>query len=555
MFDDRLKAKSFSHAPELPTGSELLHDPILNKGTAFTALERDALRLRGLLPPRIFSQDEQMMLSLENVRELPTDLEKYIYLMDLQDRNAALFYRVIAENIEEMMPIIYTPTVGLACQRYGHIFRTPRGLFISARDKNHIAKILHNWPHDHVRVIVVTDGQRILGLGDLGAYGMGIPVGKLALYTACAGIHPTACLPIVLDVGTDNPALLKDPLYFGLQQERLRGAAYDELIEEFMIAVEEVFPSALIQFEDFATPTAFRLMNKYHKRICSFVDDIQGTGSVVLAGLLSAQRITDHQLADQRILFVGAGEAGIGAADLIVYALMREGMKEQEAREHCWFMDSKGLVVKSRSDLTDHKRPYAHDHAAITDLISAVKELRPTALIGVSGQPKLFTQPVIELMAQINPRPVIFALSNPTSKSECSALNAYTWSSGRAIFASGSPFEPVSIDGQTFVASQANNAYVFPGVGLGVITSETVRVTDEMFFAAAKALAKQVTEADLKAGNIYPPLSKIREVSAEIALAVADVSYSRGLAMCPKPRDLLTYVKAQMYTPDYQSYV
>jgi malate dehydrogenase (oxaloacetate-decarboxylating)(NADP+) len=492
---------------------------------------------------------------LENVHKKATPLEKYIYMVGLQDRNATLFYRALMDNLDEMMPIIYTPTVGQACQEYGHILRRPRGLFISLKDKGNIASILCNWPYEDVRVIVVTDGERILGLGDLGAYGMGIPVGKLSLYTACAGVHPAACLPITLDVGTDNETLLNDPLYFGLLQHRERGEAYDELLDEFVLAVKQVFPRALLQFEDFANTNAFRLLEKYRNQICTFDDDIQGTASVTLAGLYSALQITGGKLTDQKILFLGAGEAGIGIGDLVVSAMMAEGLSQEAARQRCWFMDSKGLVVKSRSKLAAHKLPYAHEHEFIAELLTAVETLRPTAIIGVSGQPKTFTQPVVEAMARLNQRPLIFALSNPTSKSECSAEEAYGWTQGRAIFASGSPFDPVSLNGTTFVPGQANNSYIFPGVGLGVIASEAVRVTDEMFFAAAKALAKEVAESDLKQGRIYPPLSRIREVSASIALAVAEVAYRDGLAMSPRPSDLLGYLKSQMYQPVYESYV
>jgi malate dehydrogenase (oxaloacetate-decarboxylating)(NADP+) len=536
-----------------PHGVELLHAPLLNKGTAFSEAERDALGLRGLLPPRIFTQEEQLVRVLENIRKKNSPLEKYIYLVGLQDRNTTLFYRTVIENLEEMMPLIYTPTVGQACQEYGHILRRPRGLYLSIKDKGHVAEILRNWPHEQVSVIVVTDGERILGLGDLGAYGMGIPVGKLSLYTACAGIDPAACLPITIDVGTDNQKLLDDPLYIGLLQKRVRGAEYGAFIEEFVQAVQTVFPRALIQFEDFGNANAFRLLHHYKDRICTFDDDIQGTASVTLAGLMSALRITGGTLTDQRFLFLGAGEAGIGIGDLIVSALVDAGLSEAEARTHCWFVDSKGLVVRSRTDLVDHKLPYAHDHAPISDLLTAVKTLRPNAIIGVSGQPRTFTQAVVEAMAEINERPIIFALSNPTSKSECTAEEAYTWSRGRAIFASGSPFDPVTYDGQTYVPGQANNSYIFPGVGLGVIACGAERVTDEMFSAAAKALAAECHESDLAQGRIFPPLSTIRAVSAKIAVAVAEVAYARGLARYPRPVDLLEYIKSQMYEPSYET--
>ena len=540
---------------DFPRGVKLLHDPVWNKGTAFTQTERDALGLRGLLPPTVQTQDEQVMRVMENLRAKTTDLERYIFLVSLQDRNETLFYRVVMDNINEMMPIIYTPVVGLACQRFGHIFRRPRGLYLSANDRGHMAEILQNWPHQDVRMIVVTDGERILGLGDLGTNGMGIPVGKLALYTACAGIAPTACLPITIDVGTENEELLHDPLYPGLRQHRLRGAAYDELVDEFMTAAQTVFPHTVIQLEDFANQNAFRLLDKYRDSACLFDDDIQGTGSVAMAGIYSALRLSKGNLTDQRFLFLGAGEAGIGIADVIVTGLMDEGMAEADARKLCWFVDSKGLVVADRTDLVAHKRPYAHAHPFIADFLTAVESLRPTAIIGVSGMPRTFTRPVVEAMAAINERPIIFALSNPTSKSECTAEQAYSWSDGRAIFASGSPFDTVDYQGKTFVPGQGNNAYIFPGVGLGAIAAATRSVTDEMFFVAAKALANQVTDADLALGRIYPSLTRIREVSAYIAAAVAQVAYDRGLAADAPPADLLAHVRTFMYQPVYTDYV
>jgi malate dehydrogenase (oxaloacetate-decarboxylating)(NADP+) len=540
---------------ECAVGVELLYDPALNKGTAFTEEERDALCLRGLLPPHVSTQEEQVMRVMNNFRRKPNDLERYIHMMALQSRNETLFYRIVIEYLEEMMPIIYTPTVGQACQEYGHIFRRPRGLFVSLEDRGRVAQVLSNWPREDVRIIVVTDGERILGLGDLGANGMGIPVGKLGLYTACAGVAPSYCLPVTLDVGTNNESLLDDPLYIGLRQRRARGEAYDAFVDEFIRAARDVFPGVLVQFEDFANLNAFRLLEKYRNEICTFNDDIQGTGGVALAGLYSALRITGGRLTDQKLLFLGAGEAGMGISDLVVAAMIDEGLAEAEARQRCWFVDSKGLVVKGRGDLADHKRPYAHDHEFIPDFLSAVKALKPTAIIGVSGQSGAFTQPVVEAMAEFNERPIVFALSNPTSKAECTAEQAYTWTNGRAVFASGSPFSPVTLNGQTFVPGQGNNAYVFPGVGLGAIVSGARIVTDEMFFAAAKALADLVLEADLAQGLVYPPLSKIREVSAVIAETVAEVAYRRELATKPRPQDLLAHVKAEMYEPVYESYV
>jgi malate dehydrogenase (oxaloacetate-decarboxylating)(NADP+) len=542
-------------ATQLPIGLKLLREPSLNKGTVFTEEERKALGLRGLLPPHVHSLQEQVMRVMEQFNKKPTDAEKYIYMMALQTRNETLFYRVILDNIEEMMPIIYTPTVGEACQKYGHIFRTPRGIFISARDRGRVIDILRNWPNEDVHTIVVTDGERILGLGDLGANGMGIPVGKLCLYTACAGIHPALCLPVTLDVGTDNDRLRDDPLYIGLRQQRLKGEAYDYLLEEFVMAVQELYPHTLIQFEDFANKNAFRLLKKFKEHVCTFNDDIQGTGAVALAGLYSAMRITGGKLEDQKILFLGAGEAGIGIGNMVVCAMVDEGLSEQEARNRCWFFDIKGLIVKDRNDLDENQLVYAHTHEHIDDFLSTVQSLRPTAIVGVAGQPKTFTQPVLETMASYNERPIIFAMSNPTSKSECNAEEAYSWTEGRAIFASGSPFDPIMFDGKTYMSSQANNVYIFPGIGLGVTACSVRFVTDEMFLAAAKALAREVSAADLKQGLIYPSLTKIRDVSTKVATAVAEVAYNHRLASKSKPTNLLTYIKSQMYEPNYYNYV
>ena len=538
-----------------PRGVALLRDPTLNKGTAFTGAERDALGLRGLLPPHVHSQDEQAERVLENFRRKSSDLEKFIDLAALHDRNEALFFRIVVDHPDEMLPIIYTPTVGLACQQFGHIFQRPRGLFISVNDRGRVENILRNWPYRDVAIIVVSDGERILGLGDLGANGMGIPVGKLGLYTACAGVHPNQCLPIILDMGTNNETLLRDPLYIGLQQKRARGAAYDALVEEFIVATQAVFPGVVVQFEDFANQNAFRLLERYRDRICTFNDDIQGTAAVVLTGILSALRVTGGKLAGQRLLFLGAGEAATGIADLVVSALVAQGIAEAKARQCCWLVDSHGLVVKSRSDLAAQKRPYAHEHAGVGAFPEAVRALKPSAIIGVAAVGGTFTREVLEDMARINPRPIVFALSNPTSKSECTAEEAYRWTGGKALFACGSPFDPVTLAGSTFVPRQGNNSYIFPGVGLGAIASHTRRVTDEMFLAAAHSLAAQVSEADLAQGSLYPALARIREVSAGIAAAVATIAYERGLAGKARPADVHADVRSQMYDPHYESYV
>jgi malate dehydrogenase (oxaloacetate-decarboxylating)(NADP+) len=536
--------------PDLPRGMALLHDPLLNKGTAFTEAERDALGLRGLLPPHVHTQEEQVARILQQLRRMADPLDKYVALNALHDRNEALFFRVICDHVDEMQPLIYTPTVGLACQRFGQIFQRPRGMFVSARDRGRVAEILRNWPYP-AAIIVVTDGERILGLGDQGAQGMGIPVGKLSLYTACAGVHPRLCLPVAIDVGTNNETLLADPFYIGLRQRRITGAAYDELVEELVTACQSAFPGVLIQFEDFANHNAFRLLAKYRDRICTFNDDIQGTAAVALAGLVSAMRIGGGSLAEQRLLFLGAGEAATGIADLTVAAMVAQGLEPAEARRRCWLVDSHGLVVKSRGDLAAHKLPYAQDHAAIADFPGAVRALKPTAIIGVAAVGQTFTREVLEEMARNNARPIVFALSNPTSKAECSAEQAYQWTGGRALFASGSPFDPVKYEGRTFVPRQGNNSYIFPGVGLGVIASRARRVTDEMFMAAARTLAGLVDEADLAQGSLYPALSRIREVSAAIAVAVAESAYATGLAGKPRPAHVAADVRSQMYDPRY----
>lgn len=540
--------------PELYRGVKILHDPVRNKGTAYTEAERDFLKLRGLLPPRVHTPAEQELRVLGNIRDKPTDLERYLYLVALQDRNETLFYRVVMNHIEEMMPIIYTPTVGKACQEFQHIYRTPRGFYVSLQDRGKIREIMQNWPHKDARIMVVTDGERILGLGDLGADGMGIPIGKLALYTACSGIHPTHCMPVMLDVGTNNEKLLSDPLYNGLERRRQRGEQYDELVEEFVEAANEVFPGILIQFEDFGNSNAFRFLEKYRSRACIFNDDIQGTGAVALSGIIAAMRVTGSRLEEQKILFLGAGEAGIGIADTFVSALAELGIAPEEGRKQCWFVDSKGLLVQGRDNMASQKLPYAHPHHHIVDFLQAVKALKPTAILGLSGQPSTFTKDVVNAMAEINDRPIIFALSNPTSQAECTAEQAYNWSEGRAIFASGSPFDPVKIDNRTFVPGQGNNAYIFPGVGLGVIVSRARTVTDEMFLAAAHSLANQVSESDLERGRIYPSLTRIRQVSALIARDVAKIAYDEGLTDKEEPDDILADIHEYMYQPVYPHY-
>jgi malate dehydrogenase (oxaloacetate-decarboxylating)(NADP+) len=545
---DRMSAHSTAF--QSPHGLALLRDPLLNKGIAFSEQERDALGLRGFLPAGVMSMQAQVERVLTNLRSLPSDLEKYVALNSLHDRNEALFFRIVCDHIDEIQPLIYTPTVGLACQKYGLIFQRPRGLFISATDRGRIAEILGNWPY-RTKLIVVTDGERILGLGDLGANGMGIPVGKLSLYSACAGLHPENCLPVMLDVGTNNEEFLNDPYYIGLRQRRITGAAYDEFVHEFITAARAAFPGVLIQFEDFANHSAFRLLHRYRDEACVFNDDIQGTAAVALAGLFSALRVNGGKLKEQRLLFLGAGEAATGIADLVVSAMMAEGLSEADALRRNWLVDSKGLVVKDRPGLGGHKLRYAHDQAPLSDFLTAMNALKPTAIIGVAAVGGAFTPDVLQTMAKINDRPIVFALSNPTSKAECSAEEAYRHTGGRALFACGSPYDPVKLDGKTFVPRQGNNSYIFPGVGLGVIASGARLVTDEMFMAAAHTLAHCVTEADLGQGSLYPALPRIREVSAQIGAAVASVAFQRGLATDRTPNDLIGFVQSQMYDPQY----
>jgi len=540
---------------ELPKGSQILHEPLLNKGSAFSLKEREALHLNGLLPPRVLTIEQQKNRILENFNNKHNDLEKYIFLIALQDRNETLFYRTITDEIEEMMPIIYTPIVGEACQKYGHIFRRPRGLYISKNDKGNIRNILKNWSNDNVDVIVVTDGERILGLGDLGANGMGIPVGKLSLYTACAGVDPARCLPIMLDVGTNNENLKNDPLYIGLTEDRIRSEEYDSFIDEFMKETNEKFPDAIIQFEDFGNHNAARLLDKYRNRYRMFNDDIQGTAAVTLAGFLSSQRITKRDLEDEKILFYGAGTAGIGIANLYVTALTKKGYSKEEARSRCWFVDSKGLVVSSRKNLSRDKLPFAHEYYEKKDLSDIIQAIRPTALIGISGQANAFSKNVLELMKGINDYPLVFALSNPTSSSECTAENAYKWTRGKCLFASGSPFDSVEIEGKTFIPGQGNNAYIFPGVGLGIILSQAEVISDDLFLAAAETLSILVSDKELSSGQLYPSIKDIKKVSKEIAITVAKKAFSEGLTNMAIPQDIESSLDRIIYNPVYPDYI
>lgn len=531
-------------------GRSLLNDRTRTKSTAFSREERDALGLRGLLPYNVSDLETQKRRVLENMRRKAFDIERYIFLTALQERNQTLFYRTLIDHIEEIMPLIYTPTVGQACKEFAHIFRKPQGFYITPEDSGHISSMLDNWPENDIRVIVITDGQRILGLGDLGANGMGIPIGKLALYVACAGIQPHQCLPVMLDVGTENTELCEDPLYLGYPYPRVTGTQYDALVAEFVDAVQVRFPKALIQFEDFQTPNAYRLLNTYRDQVLCFNDDIQGTAAVALAGVYASTRISNKKFEDLKIMFLGAGSAATGIADLICAAFQQKGLSHDQARARLWFVDVEGLVVGSRSDLMPHNLPYAHDHQGM-DFLAAIQTIQPDVLIGATGAPGTFTEKVIRTMADINERPTIFALSNPTSSAECTAEQAYEWSDGTAIFASGSPFEPVTYDGHVHRPAQGNNAYIFPGIGLGAVIADATTISEGMFLAAAEALAAEVTDQDIQEGAIYPRLPKIREVSAKIAERVADTARNEGVAQSTIPDGYGQTIRDYMYDPVY----
>lgn len=495
---------------------------------------------------------------MDNLRKYQVPLQKYMAMMELQERNERLFYKLLIDNVEELLPIVYTPTVGEACQKYGSIFRRPQGLYISLKEKGKVLDVLKNWPERSIQVIVVTDGERILGLGDLGCQGMGIPVGKLSLYTALGGVRPSACLPVTIDVGTNNEQLLKDEFYIGLRQRRATGQEYADLLHEFMSAVKQNYgEKVLIQFEDFANHNAFTLLAKYGTTHLVFNDDIQGTASVVLAGVVAALKLIGGTLADHKFLFLGAGEAGTGIAELIALEMSKQTkIPVEETRKKIWLVDSKGLIVNSRRESLQHfKKPWAHDHEPVKDLLGAVKAIKPTVLIGSSGVGRTFTKEIIETLASFNEKPLIMALSNPTSQSECTAEEAYTWSQGRAIFASGSPFDPFEYNGKVFVPGQANNAYIFPGFGLGLVISGAIRVHDNMLLAASEALAKQVSDENYNKGLIYPPFSNIRKISANIAANVAAKAYELGVAThLPRPANLVKYAESCMYSPVYRSY-
>lgn len=535
----------------IKTGYALLRDPRLNKGSAFTDKERREFHLEGLLPPTPLSLPLQVGRLHNELAELDSDLQRYLLLSDLQVRNETLFYAVLMSDPERFLPIVYTPTVGEACQKFDHIYRHPRGMYLPFSARGRLRDVLRNWPQKDVRFIVVTDGERILGLGDLGVGGMGIPIGKLALYTACAGVPPQYCLPVMLDVGTNNQELLDDPLYLGLRQERVRGEEYTAFIDEFVDAVQALYPKCCIQWEDLANFNAVPILARHRNKVCTFNDDIQGTAAVALAGIYGALRISGQRLADQSFLFLGGGSAATGIAGLISQAMMLEGMSVTEARARNALFDVNGLLVTSRADLADFQKPFALNHAPVASFVEAVRELRPTAIIGVSTVPKLFNQPVISAMAEINERPIIFPYSNPTSRSECTAEEAYRWSEGRAIFASGSPFPPVEFAGKTFVPGQGNNVYIFPAVGMAVFATEATCITDDMLIVAAKAVAEQVEEDNLAKGLIYPPQNKLLATSLHVATRVAEHIFDKNLARVERPEDIAALIESCVYRPAY----
>lgn len=539
-----------------PRGVAVLRNPWLNRGSVFTEEERDRLGLRGLLPPRVSTFADQVSRLKEVIDSEAAPINKYLTLESVHASDEALYFQLVMENVEEYMPLIYTPTVGEACQKFSHIFRYARGLYISSEDRGRVRELVANVPNHDVDIIVVTDGQRILGLGDLGVNGMGIPVGKLALYTACAGVNPQRALPVTLDVGTNNEEFLKDPLYMGLRQHRVTGPEYMALVEEFITAVRERWPNVLIQFEDFQNTNAFALLDAWRDRVTCFNDDIQGTAAVVVTGLYTAVRALKQKLSDQRILFLGAGAAATGIAHLIADAMAEDGIDRNEALKRIALFDSKGLVSSTRGDkLAPNKVPFAQAYENTTDFAQAIRQLKPTCIIGVSAQGGAFTEDVVKAMCEVNARPMIFALSNPTSKAECTAKQAYTWSEGKCLFACGSPFAPVAVGNKTFVPRQGNNSYVFPGIGFGCIFVRAKTIPNQIFLTAAKTLVNLVSESDLANGSLYPPLSQVRELSAHIAVAVADYCFKNGLAQVERPADLDKAVREAMWQPTDPKFV
>jgi malate dehydrogenase (oxaloacetate-decarboxylating)(NADP+) len=535
-------------------GAELLLNPRLSKSTAFSDKEREALGLVGLLPETVEDEELQIRRVMQQLGHKNTDLDRYIYLIALLDHDETLFYKVLMSDPARFLPIVYDPTIAEACLKFGHIYRGPRGMYISLKRRGRVKDVLRNWPEKDVRVLCVTDGGRILGLGDIGANGMGIPIGKLQLYTATAAVPPQALLPLFLDVGTNNDELLHDPLYLGVRQTRPRTEELYQFVDEFVNAVQEVFPLCCIHFEDWTGVDAVHLLQRYRDKVSCYNDDIQGTASVTLAGLINAVRIKGTKLSDEKILFLGAGSAGIGIADLIVSAMRSEGLSEEQARGRISLFDVHGLIEPGRKDLEDFQMPYAHPMKATKDFVAAIEAIKPSVLIGVSTVGKAFNQKVVDAMAKINQRPIIFALSNPTDHAECTPIEAYGWTQGRAIYAAGVQFPPVRIDGRVLIPSQANNVYIFPAMGMAIYATQAKRVTDEMFVVAARAVADQVTKQQLEEGMLYPPQANLLDVELTAASKIAEVIFARGLARVAAPADLSAFIRSHAYQPRYPSF-
>lgn len=536
-------------------GLELIHDPSLNKSTAFTEAERQALGLIGLVPDVTETEDLQLRRVLTQLGHKNTDLDRYIYLVNLLDHDETLFYRTVMSDPARFLPIVYDPTIGEACLKFGHIYRQTRGMYLSIARRGKVKEILKNWPQKDVRFICVTDGGRILGLGDLGANGMGIPIGKLQLYTAAAGVPPKFLLPMYLDAGTNNEQYLNDPLYLGLRKTRPPTAELFSFVDEFVEAVQEVFPKCCIHFEDWTGVDAVHLLERYRDKYCVYNDDVQGTAGITLAGMINATKLKDTKLRDEKYLFLGAGSAGIGLADLLCSALVADGMELKAAQSQVWMFDVNGLLQSARTDLVDFQMPYAHEHAPTKDFVAAVESIRPTTIIGVSTIGGAFTQKVVEAMSRINERPVILALSNPTEHAECTAEQAYNWSLGKAIYAAGVQFPPVNYKGQTRLPGQANNFYIFPAVGMAIFATQARRVTDEMFIEAAAAVADQVSAEQLKQGLLYPLQSNILETEIKTAARVAALVFDSNLARVDRPANMETFIRQHVYKPEYQTLV
>lgn len=535
-------------------GAELLHDSSLNKSTAFTEAEKQELRIVGLVPDVTESEELQLKRVMKQLGNKTSDMERYIYLINLLDHDETLFYRVIMSNPTYFIPIIYDPTIGEACLKFSHIYRNTRGMYLSITRRGQIKDILKNWPQKDIRVICVTDGGRILGLGDLGANGMGIPIGKLQLYTAAAGVPPQYLLPIYLDAGTNNDELLRDELYLGLRQPRAKTDELFSFVDEFVEAVQEVFPKCCIHFEDWTGKDAIHLLARYRDNYCVYNDDVQGTAGITLAGMINATKLKGTQLKDEKYLFLGAGSAAIGLANLLCSALVQQGMALKDAQSRVYMFDVNGLLESSRRDLFDFQLPYAHSHMQTKDFVSAIESIKPTTIIGVSTTGGAFTQQVVETMSRINDRPIILALSNPTEHAECNAEQAYQWSKGKAIYAAGVQFQPVHCNGQTFLPGQANNFYIFPAVGMAIYATQAKRVTDDMFIEAAKAVADQVCPEHLQQGMLYPLQSNILEVEIQTAARVAKLVFDSELARVERPKDMVAFIREHVYKPQYRTY-